>query len=313
MSEKFVIIADFTCDLSRELRDSFGVEDYARGYVSLGDGREIYATLDWEETEREEFYKTLSNKKLNVSTSPASPEEYYQIFKKYIEQGTGVLSMSLSSAISSTYNAACMGAQRVKEEFPNAKIYCFDTLRMSGAFGLLVMYAHDMKRDGKSFDEIVSWLEAHKLCVHQMGPIDDLMFVARRGRISMGKAIMGSFAGVKPMGDCNRGGYVSVLTKVKGMGKALDITAKYIKEMATDIENSYVLVSHSNREQYAEELKRMIEETVSPKKVFVCDVFPGSGANIGPGMVGAYFLGEEVTEDLSREKDVMDKLLEKAK
>ena len=313
MADKFVILADCTCDLSREIRECFDIDDYIQGYVSISDGRDLRTTLDWENIEREEFYKTLSNKKIKVTTAPASPEEYYLAFKNYAEQGTKVLSMSLSSTISSTYDVACVAAQRVKKELPKAEIYCFDSYRMSGGFGLLVMYAHAMKKEGKTFEDIIEWLEANKHRVHQMGPIDDLIFVARRGRISMGKAIMGSFAGVKPMGDCDCRGFVSVLAKVKGINRALDITAKYAQKMAIDIGNQYVIISHSDREKYANQLKKLIEDTLSPKKVFVSDVFSGSGANVGPGMVGIYFLGEEISEDLVAEKAVMNELLEKVK
>ena len=306
---KYIILADVTCDLSAGIREFFGVEDYIKGHVHFSDDRDFETTLDWSNISREEFYKSLSNKKLEVSTAPASPEEYYLSFKKYAEQGYDILSMSISSKISSTYNVAVGAANRVKEELPDCKIYCFDSYKMSGAFGLLVMYAHMLKNEGKSFDEVVTWLEENKHRVHQMGPIDDLIFVARRGRITMGKAIMGSFAGVKPMGDCNRDGYVSVLTKAKGINKALDLTVKYTQRAAKDIKDQYMLISHSNRPEYAEKLKALIENELEPKKVFLSDVFSGCGTNIGPGMVAVYFLGEEISEDLSAEKNIMTALL----
>lgn len=306
---KYVILADVTCDLSEEIRRQFGVEDYIQGHVHFSDGRDFNTTLDWSHISREEFYAALSNKKMEVSTAPASPEEYYAVFKNYAEQGYDILSMSISSKISSTYNVAVGAANRVREEFPDCTVYCFDSYKMSGAFGLLVMYAHKLKNEGCTMDEVIAWLEEHKHKVHQMGPIDDLIFVARRGRISMGKAIMGSFAGVKPMGDCTREGYVSVLTKVKGMNKALDLTVRYIQRMAKDVQKQYILISHSNRAEYAERLKMMLEENVQAEQVLLCDVFSGCGTNIGPGMVGVYFLGDEITEDLATEKEVITELL----
>lgn len=303
--EKFIIIADVSCDISKEIREFADVEDYLQGHVHFSDGRDFKTTLDWSSIEREEFYKILSANKIKVTSAPASPEETYLKFKKYVEQGYKILSISISSKISSTYGVATNAAKRVMDEIEGSDIRCVDSNRMSGAFGLLVLYAHLLKKEGKSFDEIIEWLESNKNRVHQMGPIDDLIFVARRGRITMGKAIMGNFAGVKPMGDCNRDGYVTVLTKVKGINKALEITANYFEKTATDIENNYVIISHSNREQYANKLCELIKEKCNPKKIFVSDVFCGSGTNVGPGMVGVYYLGDEVTEDLSREKEIL--------
>lgn len=310
--EKFIILADITCDISQEIRDFVGMEEYIKGYVSFSDGRDFKTTLDWNLISREEFYTFLSNKKNTVTSAPVSPEEFYEIFKGYVEQGYKVLSMSISSKISSTYGVAVKAAERVLAEHPEGTIYCFDSFRMSGAFGLLTMYAHKLKQEGKSFDEIIAWLEDNKRRVHQMGPIDDMIFIARRGKISMGKAIMGNFAGVKPMGDCSSDGYVSVLTKVKGINKALKLTVEYVKEMAESIEEQYIIVSHSNREAYAMQLKKVLEEETKVKKVFVTDVFASCGTNIGPGMVGVYFLGAPVSEDQTVEKETMARIQEKA-
>ena len=138
-----------------------------------------------------------------------------------------------------------------------------------------------------------------------MGPIDDLTFIARRGRISSGKAIMANIVGVKPMGDSNADGYVSVLAKAKGIKKALKATALYVKKIATDIENQYLLIAHSNREELALDLKDLIEQTVNCKKVFITDVFASCGTNIGPGMIGVNFLGNPVSEDASYEKQAL--------
>lgn len=307
--EKYIILADVTCDLSQQIRDQFGVRDYIKGHIQFSDGRDFRTTLDWSNISRDAFYKDLNNKRLKVSTAPASPEEYYEVFKRYAQEGYKIISMSISSKISSTYDVAVGAAKRVMDEVAGSEIYCFDSFKMSGALGLLVIYAQQMQSQGKSFREVVDWLESNKHRVHQMGPIDDLIVVARRGRISMGKAIMGNFAGVKPMGDCSRDGYVSVLAKAKGISRALEATAKYVQEMATDVEGQYILIDHTDREAYAMKLKELIEARVKAKQVLVSDVFDGCAPNIGPGMVAVYFLGQELTEDLSHEKDVLVRLL----
>ena len=309
--EQYVILADATCDLSEEVRKQIGMEDYIPGHVHVEDGRDFPFTLDWSEIGREEFYKLLSGKTQRVTTAPANVSEYAKKFEAYAKEGTAILSMSLSSKISSTHHTASMAAEMVKETYPNAKIYCFDTYRMSGGFGLLTIHAHLLKKEGKSFEEVIEWLEANKRSVHQMGPIDDLFFVARRGRITMGKAIMGSFAGIKPMGDCSHDGYTNVLANVRGIRPALDVTVRYLKETAVDLSAQTILVAHSDREDYAIQLKERIENELSPKHVLLSEVFPGCGANIGPGMIGVFYLGNPVSEDMATEKAIMNRILGK--
>ena len=83
---------------------------------------------------------------------------------------------------------------------------------------------------------------------------------------------------------------------------------QYVKAVAVNAQDQIILIAHSDRELYANTLKERIEAEVSPKQVLVTDVFSGCGTNIGPGMVGVYFLGNKVTEDLAAEREIMNKL-----
>ena len=301
--KEFVILPDISCDLSQEMRDFFGITDYVHGWAHIN-GESLKTVLDWSLISREEFYRTLSQKKNTVTSAPASPEEYYLKFKEYAERGIDILSMSISSKISGTYNIAVSAAQRIKAEYPDVNILCFDSYRMSGAFGILVAHAALMKKDGRDMGEIFEWLEENKHRVHQMGPIDDMTFIARRGRVSPGKAFMGNLVGIKPMGDTNNDGYCTVIAKVKGIQKALRATAKYLEKMAPDIKDQYIFIMHSDREQYANELRALVE-AYEPKGIFVGDVFGTCGTNIGPGMIGVYFMGEPISDECQREKEIL--------
>ena len=313
--EKYIILPDVTCDLSEDIRNEIGLEHYVHSFFHVESAKfekDYDTTLDWNLISRDEFYKFVGDRKCKVTTAPPTPELFEETFEKYVSEGYAVLSMSISSKISATYGFATKAAERVLERHPDAKIHCTDSFRMSGAFGLLVICACLLKKEGKSFDEVVDWVENNKYRIHQMGPIDDLIFVARRGNITMGKAIMGNFAGVKPMGDCNDVGYVTVLTKAKGIKNALDLTIKYVEATAKDIGSQTILVSHSNREAYANALKEQLEKALHPKKVYVSDVYPGCGPNIGPGMIGVYYLGDAVSENNTAEKEIMARLTAKS-
>ena len=312
--EKYVILADITCDLSAEMREAMGVKDYIRGHITIAQGgvsSDHVSDLDWASIPRDTFYDALNSKQAKVTSAPPNPDEYCDVFCSYIEQGYGVLSMSISGKISGTYDFACLGAKKALEKHPDAKLYCFDSMRMAGGFGLLVLYAHKLQAEGKSMEETIAWLEENRHRVHQMGPIDDLMVVARRGRIGMAKAIMGSFAGVKPMGDCDATGYVTVLTKAKGIRRALEMTAAYVAKTAARPEESYAVIVHTDRAQYAEDLCRRLGEAVPFLRVFVTESFPGSATNIGSGMIGVYYLGEPVSAELEAEKEIMREIAEK--
>ena len=91
--------------------------------------------------------------------------------------------------------------------------------------------------------------------------------------------------------------------------QSLNLTVKYVKKIVVNPEEQYFIISHSDREQLALTLKDELEKNIKCKKVFVSDVYSGCGTNIGPGMIGVYFLGNPVSEDSAYEKEVLTKII----
>ena len=91
----FAIITDTTSDLSKELRERFDI-DYVICHVTYPDGKERESKLEWDSITSEEFYQALKKNPNGFSTSPASPEEYKEAFKKHLEKGLDVLALSIS-------------------------------------------------------------------------------------------------------------------------------------------------------------------------------------------------------------------------
>ena len=54
-----------------------------------------------------------------------------------------------------------------------------------------------------------------------------------------------------------------------------------------------------------------LEAELNFKKVFLTDVFSGCGGNIGPGMIGIYYLGNKISDDLAAEKEIMNRIVGK--
>ena len=72
-----------------------------------------------------------------------------------------------------------------------------------------------------------------------------------------------------------------------------------------DAQNSYAIIAHTDRAQLAEMLKEKLEALVPFKKVFIVECFAGNATNIGTGMTGVYYFGDEVSEDMEKEKAVL--------
>ena len=56
----------------------------------------------------------------------------------------------------------------------------------------------------------------------------------------------------------------------------------------------------------------LIQERFHPKEIFINDVFPSCGINIGPGLMAAYYMGKPISRDLSEEKAIIEQALANA-
>ena len=310
MNEKFALVTDAGCALTKDLRDRFGIEAYVNGNITYPDGRTVKSDLDWSSMTPEAFFTSLKDKRTVLKTSCPNVDEIYNMFVPFAKEGRDVLMVTISHALSGTYNFALKAAEKLVADYPNVKARVVDSLRYSTAQGMLLSYASKMREEGKSCDEVADWLEENKYCFHQIGIMDDLFFLARNGRVNKAAALMGTLVGVEPMADFSSNGLCSVVGKGKGKKKSLDAAVSYLQKLAIDPKNQILFLAHSLRDQEAAYFKKVLEERVGPKEVIMSSVDMFCGANIGPGLVAVFFYGQKISEDLSEEKKVLAECLQ---
>lgn len=304
----FVIITDMASDMTRDLRERFGVEDYVHGVLVFPDGHSELSDLDWGNITPEEYYGSMKDKKALYSTSLPSPQEFGELFERYLKQGRDVLFVSIASGLSGTYSVSCTVAGELREKYPERKIRCVDSLRYCGAEALLLTKASELRAAGKTLDETADWLEANRLRVHQMGVLEDLFFCKRMGRVSGAAAVMGTLVGIRPLADLGETGLSTPIGKVRGRKTAIDTSIEYIRRTIENPEEQIIFVTHSVREEQALELKRRIEEEFHPREVIVTTVCQACGASIGPGLYVAFYLGKPVSKGLTEERKILAEL-----
>lgn len=309
MSE-FVIIPDTSCDLDKKLRERFNIPDYLKGMVYFPDGHSEYSDLDWERHDPKVFYESMTDKKTIYKTACAPTGDIMTVYEKYLSQGKDILSIVLSSGLSGTYQTCEMVKEKLLEKYPERKIICIDSMRYSTALSLLVIMAAMKQMDGATIEETAEFVEANKHCIHQIGPMDDLFFLVKTGRISNFKAFFGTLIGLNPMADFNRKGMAEVVAKFKGKKAAFAAVIEYMRQTGEDLSDQIIFVAHSNRPKAAQLLADMIEKEFSPKEIIINHVGMSCGASIGPGLCAAFYYGKEISENLQTEKEIMNKIIE---
>ena len=309
----FVIIPDASSDLTKELRDRFNIPDYIRGTLYYPDGREAKADLDWEQMTPKEYYESMSGRKILYKTASAQRRDIIATYEKFLKQGKDVLGISLSSGLSGTNSVCRKVAEELMEKYPGRKIIVVDSMRYSTALALICMMASQKQAEGATLEETAAYVDANKHRVHQIGPMDDMFFLVKTGRVSNFKAFFGTLIGINPMADFNRQGMSQVLGKFKGKKNAFDAVIAYMQGTIEDPQEQVIFVAHSNREQAAHVLAQRIEETFHPKEIIINHVGMSCGASIGPGLCAAFYQGKEISENMVEEQALMDKIIAKQK
>ncbi len=304
----FAIMPDTTCDLSEQFQKEYDIE-VILGYYTTPGGKEHSSIHAWGEIDRDQFYKDLKKNPDGYTTAPPNIQDCKAAFEKHVLKGEAVIAMSISGAMSGTYNFMLSAKEEVLKEHPEAEIYVIDSMRFGPGYGLMAIHASLKRKEGLSAKETAEWLENNKNHFHQSGWMDDLYFIARKGRLTNAKAFFGTLVGVKPVGEFDYNGMTTVIGKGKGEKQTYQILLEYIAREIIEPENQLIVIATTNRHKQAEVFKQMIEERFHPKAVVVCDVFPNCGINVGPGLMAAYYYGKPISQGLVKEKQAFEEIV----
>ena len=287
--KKFVIFTDSAADLPKSM-----VKDLDINYLGLIcniDNTEYIDNIDSELTPKA-FYNKL-REGIMPSTSQINSFRFVEAFEEYVKQGISILYLAFSSALSGTYNSSLIAREELLEKYPDADIKIVDTRAACLGQGLLVYYAAQMKKDGKSIDEIYSWVEENKNKLCHYFTVDSLDHLKRGGRISGTTAAIGGLLGVKPTLKVTKEGRVVPGVKLKGRKKAINYLLNEIEEKAVNLEEQIVFIAHSDCEEDANALREKVIERYKFKDVILNNIGPVIGTHAGPDALAVIFIGNE--------------------
>ncbi|MBE7040151.1 MAG: DegV family protein [Ruminococcaceae bacterium] len=286
----FVLFTDSSANLTTEIIEKFGIEVIPM--IFLVNGVEHRSYRKGENVDIKQYYDMMRNKE-NIKTSLLSPETYQEAFRPFLEDGKDILYIGFSSGLSGTYQSSAIAAEMLREEYPQRKIITWDSLCASMGEGLMVYYAAKMKEEGKSIDEILSWLDENKLNLCHWFTVDDLFFLKRGGRVSGATAVIGSALGIKPVLHVDDNGKLIPVSKVRGRKQAMHALVSKMEETAIEPEKQTIFISHGDCLDEAEYVAKCIKEKFGTEDIVINYIDPVIGAHSGPGTLALFFLGNE--------------------
>ena len=233
-----------------------------------------------------EFWRRCAMTDALPETSAPSPGAFAESFAQAAGDGcSGVLCLTLSSALSATYQAACAGAEEVSGLID---VRVVDTRTVTLGQAMVVLEA---ARVGSATDELDAAEAAARAVVPSIrvfGALDTMDNVRKGGRIGAAKALMGSLLSIKPIVEI-RDGVALEESKQRTRAGSLEYLVNKLKNAG---ELAGLAVAHAaapDLEAFLDKLKGIYPRD----QILVNYIGPVIGTHAGPRCVGiCYRLAE---------------------
>lgn len=285
----FKIATDSCCNLPEDIIDDLDLTIFPLVFMIGEEQHQSY--LKGEVTDLQQFYTHMREGKVFTTSLPNLKDAEAEL-KAIFESGNDVLYLGFSSALSGTHEAINLLGNDLVKNYPERTFIAIDTLAASLGQGLLVYYAAKMRAEGKTIDEVASWVRVNLLHMCHWFTVDDLMFLYRGGRVSRTAAFAGSLLNIKPVLHVDDEGRLIPVEKTRGRMKSIRRLFEHFKETFTEpLSDQTLAISHGDCIEDALTLKKMIEDEYGPQKFIINYVDPVIGAHSGPGTLAFFFMG----------------------
>lgn len=256
--KKFQIIVDSASDL-----DSKYVKNKDIGFrvvpltITIGDKNYV----DDDNINVDEMLESLHKYKGKTSTACPSPEA----FSKYYTDAENTFVVTISSKLSGTYNAACLGAKEF-ENNSNFNIHVIDSKLVSGAEELIVDKLVELIESGLEFNDIVTEIDKfrdERQLFFTLAKFDNLI---ANGRMSKIVALIAKTLIIRPV--CKGvEGEIKVIEKVIGVNNAFKKMATFISKAVQTFKDKVLIINKCKADNECEQLVKLIKENCDFKEI----------------------------------------------
>lgn len=237
-----------------------------------------------------QFYEKLIESDELPVTSLVSPAAFEDAFKMADKNGEKIVAITMSSALSGTYQSALLAA----EEYPG-DVFVFDSKSVAVGEHLLVLEAISLIEHGFSAKEIRDELERLRERLHVLAVLDTLEYLKKGGRISSAAAFVGGALNLKPV-VALKDGAVQMIGKARGSKNGNNYLIKEIERTAgIDFTKPICLgfagLNDTMLQKYIDDSEQLWTGHRDCMKI--SPIGATIGTHIGPGAIGVAFIEKE--------------------
>ena len=229
----YQIFSDGACDIGFKKAAELNIQ-LIPFYVSI-DHENYYKEIL--EISLEDYFRFMTVEKGYPKTSLPSIQDYIDAFTPALEAGKDVICLTMTRSLTASQESAMTAKAMLEEDFPDARIEVINSWVATGAQMLMLMEMARMQKNGKSFDEVVAYVEKARIDARIHFMVGDLSYLEVGGRIGKLATLSGGLLKIKPIiilkdGEIGVGGVCRA--RKKGLMQIADVTKKHFKETGED-------------------------------------------------------------------------------
>ncbi len=284
-TKKVAVITDSVACLNRELAEKYEIEIIPINFYA---GGKVYR--DWVDITPSEAYKLFLDDPDSFNTSSASPADCLNVFRKASQSAPNILCITLSTRLSTLYNAALDARELARAELPGTTIEVIDSCSATPSEGMIALAAARAAAEGKDLPEVIQAAEKVKAKVGAIVLLDTIRHVYRSGRIPKIASLVGSALNIRPVFTVS--GVVHFSGMVRSRKQGIE---RMLRMMRDRVGNRpvHVAVTHAFALDEAEKLKERVSAEFNCIEVWLSEFSPVMGYACGTGTVGVAFYGDE--------------------
>lgn len=276
------IVVDSSSDYSQE-----EIKEKNLDLVSLSISFENETFIEGVNLTREEFYAKLEKAEVFPKTSQPSPQAFLEVFEDAKAKGDEVICITLSSALSGTYQSAMIAKEMAEYD----SIYVIDSSTATYCIKVLADYALKLVAENKTAPEIVEEIMKLKKRVRVIAVLDTLEYLYKGGRLNKTTATIGELVRIKPVITVTETGEIGVLSKSLGKPKAMRNLLSILEE--TEIDEQFpIYTGYTHGTENVEKLENELSQKGIPFEKRL-QIGMTIGTHVGKGVFGVVFVAKE--------------------
>lgn len=256
------IVADSSCDMNEDLKKEIEV---ALVPFTLSVCDKSYR--DDENLDVKQLLREMAESPNIPKTACPSPNDFIKAY----EGSDSVFAVTISSALSATYESALLARKMVLENVEGKFVHVFDSLSASIGETLICMKIYELAKKSCDNLQIVEKVNEYIKNMKTFFLLESLENLMKNGRLSKVKGTIATLLNIKPIMGATEEGEIKLVESIRGYKRAFTRFIEVIGEQGEKLEEKVIGIAHCNCLERAEEFKRELMKRYKFKDIVIVE------------------------------------------